>query len=354
MKEYFIQKLFGTGAASAPATAVPPLSIFARNPAANDTEPDWEFYPEYQNQIPLPEGIVMDSPVHNAPCFHSPTPASPVHRLQRSTSLETEKNNSTLATLQKSLKRRLSWIRSTVTKLDMPSSSTSKEHVIERASIESLNTPTASLLDNASFLESINEDVEEYTDDDMSNDEDDGDDVRVTFCDNPACFEFETVETLDELVVRISEGFPATDTRPAHAKLLAFCTKSLSYLKYRDSPCAEVFALNSTDISMWRRLGHYDWACEKQEDEIEFLVCKAGERVSNESTTSEESDLCDDDDVEEMPIVRRISSVEKDVCPLVDVMNSVLTKGDECFSVADIEHLCKEAVYPPTEDDEAC
>ncbi|RHY08678.1 hypothetical protein DYB26_009393 [Aphanomyces astaci] len=352
MKEYFIHKIFGSTPNTSP-NANAPRSIFTRQQhtyaRASDLDDDpheWEFYPEYHPQEPLPEGIVMDSPVYGAPTFHSPTPPSPPHRMQRSISLDTEKSGYwDISKVQESLKRRLSWIRSTVSKMDV--AGPSEEHIVQPFTIECLNTPEnmreAAAASNDSFLESIKEEIEFL---------DLPDDARVTFCDAPcSVFEFEAMETLDELVVRVSEGFAAHDQRPAQTKLLGFCTKSLTYLKYRGSPCAEVFALSSNDISMWRRLGHFDWSDDAKDEDCchkEHACCN---RFSNESTASEESD--DNQPNEEAASSHQVPVVRGNLLALVGVMNSVLCKGDASFTLSDIDHLCKDVTYPDADSDVA-
>ncbi|CAK4075966.1 unnamed protein product [Aphanomyces euteiches] len=323
MKQYFLKKIFG----------------FHTNDGQRSPYSEWEFYPDDNSHKPLPEGLVLDSPECGAPMFHSPTPPSPPGRVQRSVSLDTEKTSATWGSIHQTFKRRLSWIRSTVSKFDETPKTDNQDDVDDEPCIERVFTPRDPAANNSSFLESIaEEDVDDIDFDDVS--------PRVTFCDT-SVIEFESMETLDELVVRVSGGFAPQDVRPAHAKLLGFCTKSLTYLKYRGSPCAEVFALSSSDISMWRRLGHHNWTTDEcnhcDDDETS---CK-DQRNSSESTASEGSDLSDEETKE-----RRIAAVHGDVRALTDVMNSVLSKGDECFSVDDIEHLTKSADYPVGDDDD--
>ncbi|RHY34955.1 hypothetical protein DYB32_000517 [Aphanomyces invadans] len=364
MKEYFIQKLFGSALNTSP-NANAPRSIFARNLHAyargsdlDDDPHEWEFYPDYHPQDPLPEGIVMDSPVCATPLFHSPTPPSPPHRIQRSISFDREKSTTAfwdLSKVQQTLKRRLSWIRSTVPKFDV--GKTSVQLMTKSSSIDGASTPTSMretiTTSNDSFLESIAEEIDFL---------DLPDDAHVSFCDDAFCvYEFEPMETMDELVIRVSEGFAAHDRRPAHTKLMGFCTKALTYLNYRGSPCAEVFVLSANDISMWRRLGHFDWnACDNQEDPAveETDGCRkeresCNSRLSNESTASEESDVADNQATNDssIPSSGQVPVARGNLQPLVDVMNSVLSKGDVCFTLSDIDHLCKEVEYPETDSD---
>ncbi|KAF0712625.1 Aste57867_4761 [Aphanomyces stellatus] len=178
----------------------------------------------------------------------------------------------------------------------------------------------------------------------------------VAFCDKPRYIDSPCIETLDELVVRVSRGFPRHDMRPAHTKLHGFCHKSFMYLKYRHTSCASVFSLTATDIAMWRRLGHYDW------DAADMAVDKIAWRQANESTTSNESDGDEDNDLvpssssDEGGETTMVAAVDRDdVDALVAVMNSVLSKGDASFSVIDIVHLCRDATAPPpseSNDDE--
>ncbi|KDO30454.1 hypothetical protein SPRG_04356 [Saprolegnia parasitica CBS 223.65] len=377
MKEYIMHKLFEL-------PSYTPIRVFQRrstSASVGDT-PSSEWFDHILDEAhPLPEGLVMVSPVMTHAAFQSPTPPSPPGtptRPTRSFSLDTHLSKGTrwaaVNGLQQRIRARLTWTRrrsADDASLHHDADSDDDTGVIvpsviietvhgEKHQKTSANASTLEFYDATTSISSPPLDA--------ISEEDDGK-KHITFSMAPMVRHmYFAVESYEEWVIRVSNGYASCDSRPAHVKLHAFCNKSLTYLKYRESPCVEVFALGAHDISMWRTLGHHNWTRDavpapheemmqhQDNDDAIDEYTKDGRASPTSPLTDDEeendphscSDRDDDDEDDVQVELERVPVVPQntDLQPLLDVINATVGKGDKLFTLADMMHFCCELEYP--------
>ncbi|OQR88951.1 hypothetical protein ACHHYP_06549 [Achlya hypogyna] len=373
MKEYFLQKLFEL-------PSYTPIRVFQRRSSSVGDTPSSEWFDHILDEAhPLPEGLVMVSPVMTG--FQSPTPPSPPGtptRTQRSVSLDSKGARWAVVNgLQQRIRARLTWTRRrSADDASLHGDDSDDDTVVPSVIIETVHgdKPHRPAHLPATTLEFFDHSVPSPPLDAI--DEEDDGKKHIHFSMAPMVRHmYFPVESYEEWVVRISCGYANTDTRPAHVKLHSFCNKSLTYLKYRQSPCAEVFALGAHDVSMWRTLGQHDWlsddACpnpepeadennddgdhddfDKEEAPMSPLTDQEDDELDHLSGSDRELD--DDDDVD--VVVERVPIVPLDanLQPLLEIINATIAKGDTLFTLEDIVHFCCEVEYSDRDEDGWC
>ncbi|OQR90911.1 hypothetical protein THRCLA_09152 [Thraustotheca clavata] len=371
MKEFLMQKLFEL-------PTYRPIRVFQRRSnSVGDTPPSEWFDNIFDESMPLPEGVVLVSPVMNH-AFQSPTPPSPPPvetRTKRAISLESQLFKGTrwamVNGLQKRIRARLTWSNKNSNNNNHNNNNTHRnsndsdeDTVVPSVIIETVsnNDPRRP----SSTLEFFDKSIPSPPLDAIS--EEDGK-KHIHFSQAPMVRHiYFAMESYEEWVIRVSNGYAECDIRPAHVKLHAFCTKSMTYLKYRKSPCAEVFSLGAHDISMWRTLGHHNWlddTCPNPEPDNQYEVDNVPLSPKKDPLDDEPpSPLTDGEfDDEDYPIsededihieIERVDIVPKttNLVPLLEIINATINNGDLLFTIADLKHFCCELEYPTKDGEE--